>query len=266
MEEKYSSTALYSVNNNSSESMLAGAARQYGDVASMIGLNLPSSSQDKSSYAFELLLSKDIIRSLLDDENIKPKLMAIDYYDRDTKKLVLDESIYNQETNIWKRKAPKNRETVPSYLEIYDEVIKDSLRINQDVKTGFIRISFEHISPIFASEFISKLVEEANEYSRVNDLEKAISAISYLEKELALTNNNNIKNSINSLIESNLNIKVLANTNKDYLLNPIDPPFISEVRSSPNRINIAIIGFLLGLTFSALIVVFRDFLFTQDKN
>ena len=69
MEEKYSSTALYSVNNNSSESMLAGAARQYGDVASMIGLNLPSSSQDKSSYAFELLLSKDIIRSLLDDEN-----------------------------------------------------------------------------------------------------------------------------------------------------------------------------------------------------
>ena len=68
------------------------------------------------------------------------------------------------------------------------------------------------------------------------------------------------------MIESNLNIKVLANTNKDYLLNPIDPPFISEVRSSPNRINIAIIGFLLGLTFSALIVVFRDFLFTQDKN
>ena len=53
--DKYSSSAIFSVNNNGPESMISNSLREYGGVASMIGLNLPSGGQNKEDFAFQLL-------------------------------------------------------------------------------------------------------------------------------------------------------------------------------------------------------------------
>ena len=84
-------------------------------------------------------------------------------------------------------------------------------------------------------------------------------SLEYLYSELAKTKQIEIKNSINQLILSELRRQMFAEVRTNYLINPLDQPFLPELKSSPNRAKICISGTILGFFIGILIALVRYF-------
>ena len=246
----YTSSSVLRLTEDSSNTM-SSLTNQYGGIASMAGISLPGATNDESFYIISTLKSKDFLKKILEFPEIKQKLAAVDSYDHSTKKFKYKNTIYDDNTNKWSKNI--------SYLAIH-ELLKGKLKVSQDPKSKFINISFEHISPEFSYEFLSLLIEQINKITREKDAEKSINSINYLKNQLDKTDQSDIRQSINQLIEMQLKTLMLANIEKDYLFSTIDPPFIPLMKSSPSRALICILITLLGGLISILTVLIKHHL------
>lgn len=238
---------------------------QFSGLAAIAGVNIPSSVDDKAAQAIALIKSRRFVKHLMTYENVLPSIIAAKNYNSVTKELLFDEKLYDSKTKSWKRKPAKNRPIIPTYLEAYEVYLNKTLSISQDNKTGFISINIEHVSPVFAKEFLDLIIRESNELLRRKDMEESRQGLKYLTSELSKTPLVEIKESINALIEAQLETQMLSQINQDYILIKIEPPFIPEEKSKPSRSLICILGTMLGFVFSVLIVLIRHYLYTEGE-
>ncbi len=257
----YTSQSLLIVRSASETSGLS----QFSGLAAMAGVSLPSSGEDKAAQTMELIQSRKFVQHLMTFDNILPSIMAPKSYNSASQELLFDKKLYDSENKTWKRKPEKNRPIIPSYLEAHEEYIENILSISQDKLTGFILISIEHISPVFAKELLDLIIRESNELLRKKDMEESNQGLVYLTSELSKTPFVEIKESINALIEVQLEKQMLAQIHQDYILIEIEPPFIPEKKSKPSRALICILGTMLGAIISVLIVFIRHYSFEQKK-
>ena len=239
---------------------------QYNGLAAIAGLTLPSSGKDKTAQAIELIKSRKFVKHLLTFENILPSMMAAKSYNSASQELLFDQNLYDSGTKTWKRKPNKNGPIIPSYLEAHEEYMNNMLSISQDKITGFISINIEHISPVFAKDILDLIIREANEFLRKKDMEESKQGLEYLTTELSKTPFVEIKESINSLIESQLEKQMLTQINEDYILIEIEPPFIPEKKSKPSRALICVFGTMLGGMLSVFIVLIRHYRLVEDEQ
>jgi LPS O-antigen subunit length determinant protein (WzzB/FepE family) len=234
-----------------SETLNKGMSSQFSGLAAMAGINLPSIGDDKALQAIELIKSRKFVKHLLTFDNILPSIMAKKSYNHVSQEILFNKKIYDSETKTWKTK--------PSYIQAHN-VYMSMMSISQDKKTGFLSIHVEHISPVFAKEFLELVIREANLLTRNRDIEESSKALKYLKSELSKTSFVEIKESINALMKSQLETQMLAQINQDYILIEIEPPFIPEERSKPSRSFICIVGTLLGGMLSMCIVLIRHYI------
>jgi len=232
---------------------------QYSSLAAMAGITLPSSREDKAAQMIELIKSRKFVKHLITFENILPSILAAKSYNNSTQELLFNQKLYESETKTWKNKL------IPSYLEAHKAYI-NMLSIAQDKKTGFISINIEHISPVFAKDFLELIIRESNELLRKKDMEESKQGLEYLTSELSKTPFVEIKESINALIEAQLETQMLAQINQDYILIEIEPPFIPEQKSKPSRSLICLAGTMLGGMLSVLIVLIRHYSFAEEDQ
>ena len=232
---------------------------QYSGLAAMAGVNLPSSGEDRAAQSIELIKSRKFVKHLLTFENILPSIMAAKSYNHDSQELLFDKKIYDSETKTWKRKLNTNRPITPSYLEAHEVYTGNMMSISQDKLTSFISIQIEHISPVFAKEFLDLIIREANELLRKKDMEESRQGLEYLISELSKTPFVEIQESISTLIEAQLETQMMTQINEDYILIEIDPPFVAEKKSKPNRAFICVLGTILGGMLSVVIVLMRHY-------
>ena len=57
-----------------------------------------------------------------------------------------------------------------------------ALSVQEDLTTGFITITIQHISPEFAHKLTSLIIQEINSVIKKKDVEESIKAIDFLEK------------------------------------------------------------------------------------
>ena len=233
---------------------------QYSGLAAMAGITLPSSSgEDKAAQMIELIKSRKFVKHLMTFENILPSILAAESYNKSTQELLFNQKVYESETKTW-----KNNE-IPSYLEAHSAYL-NMLSVRQDKKTGFIYINIEHISPVFAKEFSELIIREANELLRKKDMDESKQGLEYLTSELSKTPFVAIKESINALIEVQLETQMMAQINQDYIFVEIEPPFIPEQKSKPTRVYICVVGTILGGILSVLIVLIRHYSFGEEDQ
>lgn len=240
----YTSETLVYVKNQSKTS---NALSQYAGLASVAGISLPGSGGgDKALEIIEMIKSRAFLKHLLSFEEVLPALIAAKRYDKSTGKIKFDEGIYDSKNLNWINEEGDNK---PSYLEAYKKYLEVTL-VSHDKLSGFISIKVEHVSPLFAKEFLELIIKEANTLMRERDLEQSSMAIDYLKNELSKTSYVEIKSSINTLIEAQLETQMMARLNDDYILGTIEPPFIPEEKSRPLRALICILGFIFGIVVS----------------
>ena len=68
-------------------SRLAG---QFGGLASLAGVSLPDDGVNKSELGLEVLKSRKFVREFVERHKITPQLMAVDYWDPETRELKLE--------------------------------------------------------------------------------------------------------------------------------------------------------------------------------
>lgn len=250
----YTSSALlkvsYSENNQSSSGLTA-----YSGLASLAGISLPTAQEDKGMVAIETIKSRSFLKKLITFDNVLINIVAAKSYDFEKDQIIYDEALYDINTNKW-----VNGE--PTYLEAY-EYYEEFMSISQNKATGFISLSYEHVSPKFSYEFISLIIKEINLLMKEKDIKESSDSLTFLEGLLEDTNNRNIKLQLNQIIENQLRTKMLSNIRDDYLLMPIDPPFIPEEKSSPRRSILSIMSLILGFILSIFFVLLKEVFFKK---
>lgn len=237
---------------------IGGSLSQYAGLASMAGVSLPGSKGNEVTEIIEIIKSRDFIRHLLQLKDIKPLIMAAERYNFSSKRISFNPQIYDVETNTWTRKATEYQPSEPSHLEVHKMYI-DMLSINHDKASGIISINIEHISPVFAKNFLDLIILEANSRKRERDINSSSEALTYLQTELSKTSLAEIKESIHQIMQSQLETQMMARINEEYGLIIIEPPFTPEEKSSPNRALICILITLLGGLISFITVLFRHY-------
>ncbi len=238
---------------------------QLGSLAAMAGVNLSSSGESKASQMMELIKSRKFVKHLMTFDGILPSIMAAKGYDTASQELIFDQKVYDSETKTWKRKPKENGSIIPSYLEAHTKY-SGMMSISQDTRSGFITISIEHISPVFAKEFLDLIIRESNELLRKKDMEESVQGLDYLTAESLKTPIVEMKESINNLIETLMETKMLTQIHQDYILIKIEPPYIPEKKSKPIRSIICILGTIFGGILSVMFVFIRHYFSTKEEQ
>ena len=135
---------------------MSGLAGQFGGLASLAGVSLSDDGVNKSELGLEVLKSRKFVREFVERHKITPQLMAVDYWDPENRKLVLDTDVYDEKSKTWLRKdgQPSSQEVFETYL--------NNLILEEDPASEFVRLGFKHKSPDIASEWTGLVVQDLN--------------------------------------------------------------------------------------------------------
>ena len=90
----------------------------------------------------------------------------------------------------------------------------EHVTIDQDKFTNIVTISVEHISPLFAKEFLDLIIRELNELLRFKDPDST-NAIEFLTSEIPKSSLVTMKDAINQLVHSRLEMQMMAKIRSD---------------------------------------------------
>ena len=131
-----------------------------------------------------------------------------------------------------------------------------------DFASDLIALSATEI-PYFAKSFLDLIINELNNIERNRDIAEAQRSKTYLNDQLNIYRVADIRNSINALIQSQLETEMLANVRKDYLLRPLDSAYVPEKKSAPVRSMICIAGTFIGFMLSIFFILTNHYLFRK---
>ena len=154
----------------------------------------------------------------------------------------------------------------PSTETVFREFKTHHLDIKEDIDRGFVTISVEYLSPILSHDWVSKMVVDINNTLKERDVKKAEASISFLEDKLNKTSNSGITQVFSSLLQEQYKTVMLANSSDEYFFSIIDPPFISEYKSSPSRSIICIFFFFSGFLLALILIILKEPLNLNIKN
>ena len=230
---------------------------QFGSIAALAGVNLGSvgGTDEKADLAKHTIRSRDFVKHISSFDGVLLALMALKGYDPASKSINFDEEIYDATDQKWLVNLPSENEVYKKFLSIVDVFI--------DIDTGFLAISVEHQSPYFAKSFLDLIINELNNIERNRDIAEAQRSKTYLNDQLNIYKVADIRNSINALIQSQLETEMLANVRKDYLLRPLDSAYVPEKKSAPVRSMICIAGTFIGFMLSIFFILTNHYFFRK---
>mgnify|MGYP001119288135 CR=1 FL=1 len=229
-----------------------------GGLVSFAGISM-SSETSKGAMIVNTINSRSFFKHLLSFDDVLPSIMAAKSYDSETKKLVFDPDIYDATNKEW-------LEGEPNYLKAYP-VYRGIINIDFQEVRNILYLEAEHISPVFAQEFLTLIIREADDHIRKLDVKRANEAIAYLTAQLATTALTEMRNSITGLMRRQLEQQMRGGINSNFVINVIDPPYIPIYKSKPSRSFICLLGVFFGLVIGILWVVVRHYYaLTQIKQ
>jgi uncharacterized protein involved in exopolysaccharide biosynthesis len=239
---------------------LSGLASQYSGIASLAGISLPAGVSSEKDISLAKLQSRQFLAGFVERRGILPDLMAANTFDWISGEVGYNENIYDIDEQIWTRSVQAPLTDKPSPQEAY-EALRGVLTVEEDTRTGFITISVDHISPIVAQQWVTWMVSDLNEEMMLDATTEAQQSIDYLTDQLRNTQIVALEEVFYSLIEEQTKTIMLANSRSEYLFQTIDPAVVPEVRFSPNRALICVLGTLLGGMLSVLGVLIWHYAF-----
>ena len=254
---QYQSSSLLKVVDDGQSQSSAGISLP----SSILGLDLGAAAgSGKAGLIIATVESRDFFRSLLEYNEIKSTLLAFKEYDSELNEIIYDTSIYDKDNKTF----TGNTLTTPSFEKSYSKY-RNILSIYL-TKSGFIKLDATHQSPEFAFQFITTIIDEINSTSRAAAIKDTEASLSYLYEKLTDTKKIEIKNSINQIITSKLKLQMMAQVIDKYSLDPIDTPFVPEMKVSPNRARMSILGTILGFIMGILYTIIRHFGFPKSTS
>ena len=146
------------------KSSASSALSQFGGLAAMAGISIPSDSNVEQVVA--TLQSRKFLRQYIDGKKLLP---------------VLFQEVWDAESQSWLVQTQEEEPTAQKGVEIFNSI----LSVNEDKKSGFINLSISWKDPAVAAEWANDLVKQLNEQLREKAISDSQKRVGYLEQELA---------------------------------------------------------------------------------
>jgi uncharacterized protein involved in exopolysaccharide biosynthesis len=183
-----------------------------GALANLAGVDI-GKMDDQTPEFIATLTSRVVVEQFIADNNLLPVLFA-DKWDAGGRR--------------WRLKSG---ERPPSLQDGYFKLTKGILTVVQDKLTGLITVRVDWKDPVQAANWANQLVDRVNQEARTREMHAADLSVDYLNKELERTQTLEIRESIFSVLESQIDKRMMAATRADFAFKIIDPAQVSE----PNR-------------------------------
>tara|TARA_Y100000996_G_C22415505_1_gene599136 strand:- start:234 stop:926 length:693 start_codon:yes stop_codon:yes gene_type:complete len=223
---------------------------RYSGLASLAGINLPSSSTSNVTEAIETLSSFAFFKNSILTNIFLPDLMALQSWDAKTNTLTYDESLYDLTNNTW-LESPSDQISFDSF--------KGHFSVSQDVETGFVTVLIKHQSPYVAKIWLDNIISAINQTLRQDQKKRSLLSIEYLNNQIASSSYTEINQVLSALIQQETEKLMLIEVNKDYIFKAIDPPYVAELKSEPSRTIIVLTGILIGGILGVLTALVRHY-------
>lgn len=211
----------------------SGNAGRNGALASQLGglvglAGLSGNHDSGKDVAIATLTSRILIESMIREENLLPVLFHQDW---------------DADRQVWTINDPTK---VPTLLDGYELFMKKILKVNEDNKKGLVTITVNWTSPQLAAQWANDVVKRTNRQLRERAIKESEDNLAYLEQEVPKTSLVEMRQSIFSLVQSELEKSMVAKGNEEYAFKVVDPAVVPEHRSSPKRLMLLLLGFAAG--------------------
>lgn len=205
---------------------LGGLAAQYGGLASLSGINLFGGSQKDEVVA--VLQSQLLTERFIRDANLLPSLYA---------------DLWDEGAGAWKTSDKARIPTVWNANRYFATRIRS---VSTDGRTGLVRLTIKWKDPEEAARWANGLVRLTNEYLREKAIAEARRNIDYLGEQALQAPTVEVRRTIYSVLENEINKEMIAKGRDEFALKTIDPAFVPERPSTPGSFHLGIFGALLG--------------------
>lgn len=246
------------------QSMISSLASQFGGLSGLAGIDLEKGSISKVDVALATLKSRQFLTSFARRHELVVPLFASTGWNETTGEWMIDDDVYNTQTETWVRDTEGDESPRPTDWEIV-KAMRNILSVDEDTQTGLVTISLEFYSPSAVKEWTQKLISNLNAAMRAREITDLNRNIGYLEDQIQKTDLSATRNALARLIESQAQRLMVAESRPEYILKTIDPPVAPEEPSAPNRRLIVIFGAFLGVVVGSILVLVV-FLPSQSKT
>jgi uncharacterized protein involved in exopolysaccharide biosynthesis len=218
---------------------LSALTSQFGGLASLVGISMPSGSSKEQTIA--ILESRAFTEAFIESENLLPVLFA-DKWDSAAGK--------------WKPLSADRIPTMADAVELFEEEIR---AVSDDTSTNLVTLRIQWYEPELAARWANTLVRRLNEDVRKRDIAEAERSLEFIGRELKKSDNIDLKQGLYGLMQQQLEKIVLANVREDYAFKVLDPAFAAERDDYvwPAKIAIIAASGLLGLVLGIVAVALR---------
>lgn len=215
---------------------LAALAGQFDALASVAGVNVDAA--DIKHEAVAVLKSQRFTRDFIQEKNLMP---------------ILFEKEWDDDRGSWK----EDIDEIPSFADAY-ELFEEIRSIEEDTRTGFVRLAIRWEDPLLAAEWVNDLIQRLNEYMRDAAISEAQRSISFLHRELEKTSIVELRQSIFGLIEEQIATAMVANVRAEYAFRVLDPaiPPDRDRQVWPKRKLIVVLAVATGIFFGFFLALF----------
>jgi uncharacterized protein involved in exopolysaccharide biosynthesis len=200
----------------------SGLANKFGGLASLVGVNL--SLGDSGQQSQVVLESRNMVEEFIKRHVTLPVLFA----------------------------GSSDKQTLWLGVKRFREGI---LKIDRDERQGLTTVSIDWIDPDTAALWANQFVALANELLRQRALQESQRNIDYINRELARTDVVELRQAMFDIIETETKRLMLANGRAEYAFMVVDPAVAPEIRRTPKRTLMVIVGGGIGFVLGVLIAL-----------
>ena len=261
----YKADALLAPAESSSSGGLSKMANQVGGLAALAGVNLGGAESSQTDLAVQIMKSRQFVDAFINKHDLLVPLMATKDWDLANNKLVIDDEVFDQSTANWLREPEGLRGAKPTSQEAFEVFSKDILSVEQDKDSGLYTVSIKHYSPYVAQQWVNWLIEEINKVMRERTIAETSQNLDYLNIQLQKTAVADMQSTFYKLIEEQTKSLMLAEVQEEFVFKTVDPAVVPELKDSPKRALLCVIGTLLGGMLGVAIVLVR-FVFRKEES
>jgi uncharacterized protein involved in exopolysaccharide biosynthesis len=240
--KKYEASLLLSpvVNQPSAGGLgaLTSAVSQLGGIASLAGLSMSGNSGARAE-SLATLQSEALTQRYIEENHLLRLFFA---------------SKWDPERNVWKSSDIDQTPTLWAGSRYFNRVVRG---VKENTKTGLVTLTMTWKDPKVAAEWANGLVRLTNDYLREKAIKESERNIAYLNDQVSKTSVVEVRNSIYSLMETEIKKEMMARGSAEYALKVIDPAIPPEDPVSPRPILWSLAAFCVGILFASVFIFFR---------
>ncbi len=247
-----------------SGSKLSALAGQFGGLASLAGIAMPSSASSTEIVA--LLESNILKKEVIENYQLLPVLLP-DQWDERSKTWKQPGISLNPLKLISKiTSGESNKEQGILYMWDGIRKLEDIVNVNYNVKEDIITISVDFPDPEMAAKIVNYFIITLNEHMSSDAKRMALVNREYLEKQIQETSDPIVRQKIYNLIADKIEMMMMAEVKEGFAFKILDPPMAPDKKSKPKRAQMAVVAFILSLFIGGFAVLFKEYMRKIKEN